>query len=123
VVLDAASDPGNDAHMLDHVIMFRADDLDAGTEAELMRQLGRLKDVPGVLAFALGKNFGDRSRGFDYCLRVTFADQDALDVYQDHPLHLEVVAYNRQVTSEHICVDFLWEPAGDTGDTGDTAGA
>jgi len=110
VVLDGVSGPGNDALMLDHVIMFRADDLDAETEAELMRQLGRLKDVPGVLDFALGKNFGDRSRGFDYCMRVTFADKDALDAYQDDPLHLEVVAYNRQVTSEHICVDFLFEP-------------
>lgn len=100
--------------MLDHVIMFKADQLSGETEAELMRQLGRLKDVPGVLDFALGKNFGDRSRGFDYCLRVTFADKASLDAYQDDPLHLEVVAYNRQVTSEHICVDFMWEPATDS---------
>jgi len=103
--------PDHDVAMLDHVIMFKAENLSAETDAELMRQLGRLRDVPGVLDFALGKNFGDRSRGFDYCLRVTFADREALDIYQDDPLHLEVVAYNRQVTSEHICVDFIWEPA------------
>jgi hypothetical protein len=97
--------------MLDHVIMFKAENLGPETDAELMRQLGRLRDVPGVLEFALGKNFGERSRGFDYCVRVTFADESALDAYQEDPLHLEVVAYNRKVTSEHICVDFVWEPA------------
>lgn len=95
--------------MLDHVIIFRADDLPADTEQELLRQLGRLKDVPGVLKFASGKNFSDRSRGFEYCVRATLADKAALDAYQDDPLHLEVVAYNRSVTSEHLCVDFEWD--------------
>ena len=105
----------DDGRMLDHVIMFRAEDLSPAAEEELMAQLGRLRDVPGVLEFALGKNFGARSRGFDYCVRVTFADEASLDAYQDDPLHLEVVAYNRRVTSEHICVDFLYEPASTAG--------
>lgn len=96
--------------MIDHVIMFKAEGLDADAERELMDQLARLEDVPGVVEFALGKNFGDRSRGFDYCVRVTFADRAALDAYQAHPLHLDVVTYNRSVTSEHICVDFAWSP-------------
>jgi hypothetical protein len=96
--------------MIDHVIMFRADGLSNEGSTELMEQLGRLAEVPGILGFALGKNFGDRSRGFDYCLRVTFADKAALDAYQEDPLHLDVVRYNRAVTDEHICVDFEWEP-------------
>jgi hypothetical protein len=96
--------------MIDHVIMFRAEGLSNEGSAELMEQLGRLAAVPGVLGFALGKNFGDRSRGFDYCVRVTFADKAALDAYQEHPLHLDVVRYNRAVTDEHICVDFEWDP-------------
>jgi hypothetical protein len=100
------------APMIDHVIMFRAERLSKEGSAELMDQLGRLAEVPGILGFALGRNFGDRSRGFDYCLRVTFADKAALDAYQEHPLHLEVVRYNRAVTDEHICVDFEWEPVG-----------
>ncbi len=96
--------------MLDHVIMFRAEHISPTDEAELMRQLRRLEGVPGVLAFALGKNVTDRSRGFDYCMRITFADEAALDAYEVHPTHLEVVAYNRTVTDEHIAVDFPWEP-------------
>jgi hypothetical protein len=96
--------------MIDHVIVFKAEDIDEATERELIARLGELVRIPGIAGFALGKNFGNRSRGFDYCLRVTFADREALDRYEAHPIHLDVVAYNRAVTSEHLCVDFAWEP-------------
>jgi hypothetical protein len=98
--------------MLDHVICFKAPQLDEQQAAELREQLGRLGDVPGVVEFAIGMNFGERSRGFDFCVRVTFADRAGLDAYQEDPLHLEVVTYNRAVTEEHICFDFEWEPRG-----------
>jgi hypothetical protein len=96
--------------MLDHVIVFKPlADLDAQGERELFAQLSRLGELPGVLDFALGRNVGSRSRGFDICMRVTFADEAALDAYEKHPVHLDVVAYNRAVTVEHLCVDFPWE--------------
>lgn len=94
--------------MLDHVIMFKAPDLDEAGQEELFEKLATLERLPGVVAFALGKNYTDRSRGFDFCMRITFESPAALDAYQDHPHHLEVVAYNRAVTEEHICVDFEW---------------
>ena len=89
--------------MFDHIIMFRADDLSPEIEAELMTKLASLAEVPGIVDFALGKNIGDRSRGFDYCMRITFADEAAHDAYQAHPHHLDIVRYNRTVTTEHIC--------------------
>ena len=39
-------------------------------------------------------------------MRITFESREDLDVYEEHPIHKEVVAYNRQVTQEHICFDF-----------------
>jgi hypothetical protein len=95
--------------VLDHVIMFKAASLSAEGESELFAELAKLKDVPGVVDFALGKNFGDRSRGFDYCMRITFKSREDLAAYDAHPIHHAVVAYNRAVTDEHICVDFDWE--------------
>jgi hypothetical protein len=97
--------------VFDHIIMFRADDLSPEIEAELMTKLASLAEVPGILDFALGKNVSDRSRGFDYCMRITFADEAAHDAYQAHPHHLDIVRYNRTVTTEHICVDFAWKPS------------
>ena len=60
---------------------------------------------PGCVVRAR-ENFGARSRGFDVCMRVTFDTREDLDAYEAHPIHKEVVAYNRQVTQEHICFDF-----------------
>jgi hypothetical protein len=98
--------------MIDHVIMFRpVADLSDAEERHLFERLGELANVTGVVDFALGKNFGDRSRGFDICMRVTFADRAALDAYEADPQHLEIVAYNRTVTSEHLCVDYEWNSA------------
>jgi hypothetical protein len=94
--------------MIDHVIMFKASELGPDGQEELFDKLATLEEIPGVVAFALGKNFGDRSRGFDYCMRITFESRADLDAYQEHPHHLEIVAYNRAVTEEHICVDFEW---------------
>lgn len=92
--------------MIDHVIAFKAPSLDPQAEKELFAKLGELQHVPGVREFALGRNFGARSRGFDICMRITFDSREDLDAYQEHPIHLEVVAYNRKVTEEHICFDF-----------------
>jgi hypothetical protein len=94
--------------MLDHVIAFRAD-LTPDGEDELFAKLRVLATIPGVLGFAVGKNHGERSRGFDYCMRITFADRDALARYEEHPTHVEIRAYNRAHTIEHICVDFDWD--------------
>ena len=110
MVLDGRRRPDDNEVMIDHVIIFRADGLSDQASAELLEQLGRLSQVPGVVDFALGKNYGSRSRGFDYCMRITFADKEALETYDADPLHQEVVKYNRAVTQEHLCVDFEWEP-------------
>jgi hypothetical protein len=96
--------------MLDHVIAFRADLTPEG-EQELFATLTRLRDIPGVVDFSVGKNFGDRSRGFDYCMRITFEDRAGLEAYEAHPTHVEIRAYNRSVTIEHICVDYEWDRA------------
>jgi hypothetical protein len=92
--------------VIDHVIAFKAPGLDPATEKELFAKLGELRLVPGVREFSLGRNFGGRSRGFDICMRITFATREDLETYERHPLHNEVVAYNRTVTEEHICFDF-----------------
>ncbi len=74
----------------------------------LLSRLGELKTIPGIVDYALGTNFGARARGFEYCMRVTFESRDDLDAYEAHPIHLDVVAFNRKLTEEHICFDFEW---------------
>ena len=94
--------------MLDHIILFKANDLTGDAEREFLDRLADLGRVPGVEAIACGKNVTDRSRGFDYCLRITFKDRAGLDAYQVDPAHRRFVEYRQGVSSEHICVDFEW---------------
>lgn len=94
--------------MIDHVIMFRAE-LDKDQETELFQQWHRLREIPEVVELVTGVNFGARSRGFDYCMRITFVDVAGLEAYEAHPVHVAVRTFNREHTIEHICVDFEWE--------------
>jgi Stress responsive A/B Barrel Domain len=88
------------------MIAFKAPNIDSDQEKALFAKLGELQHIPGVREFSLGRNFGARSRGFDICMRVTFETREDLDSYEEHPIHKDVVAYNRKITEEHICFDF-----------------
>ena len=39
-------------------------------------------------------------------LDSTFTDAAALDVYRDHPLHLEAAGFVRSVVDVRLCLDF-----------------
>jgi hypothetical protein len=93
--------------MIDHFIAFKAELTPEG-EQELFGEWNRLREIPGIVQIAIGRNFGDRSRGFDYCLRVTFETEDALESYEAHPIHVDIRTYNRAHSIEHICMDFGW---------------
>jgi Stress responsive A/B Barrel Domain len=92
--------------VIDHMIAFKAPNIDSDQEKALFAKLVELQHIPGVREFSLGRNFGARSRGFDICMRVTFETREDLDSYEEHPIHKDVVAYNRKITEEHICFDF-----------------
>jgi len=96
--------------LIEHVIIFRADRLSPSAESDLLGWMARLRDHAGIVGFASGKNFSDRSKRFDYCLRITFQDRDALDAYQNDPAHLAFVEYREAVTDDLICVDYEWWP-------------
>jgi hypothetical protein len=94
--------------VLDHVIAFQADLTPEGEQA-LWANLERLRAIPEVRELTIGKNVGTRSQGYDYCMRITFDSLADLAIYEDHPVHVEVRAYNRAVTTAHICVDFEFD--------------
>lgn len=82
--------------MFSHVVIFwtkpevpnAADELLAG-----MQKL--LKPIPGVLTFHAGKMVGSPrpvvDQSYQVALNLVFADKQAQDDYQVHPLHVEFV--------------------------------
>lgn len=62
--------------------------------------------LPGVLRLETGINQEESEEGADLLLLMDFQNRDALDMYRNHPVHLEVIAFLRQVRSERRVIDY-----------------
>ncbi|GDY00833.1 stress responsive protein [Planctomycetota bacterium] len=82
--------------MFSHVVVFWTDPKNPLAADALLHGARRyLQPIPGVLSFHIGKMVGsDRpvvEQSYQVALNLIFADQQAQDTYQGHPLHLEFV--------------------------------
>jgi hypothetical protein len=80
--------------MIEHLVLFKAK---SGTPPDrleaMVKALAALKgQVPGILDISAGENFSARSQGYTHGLFVRFPDRSALDSYQSHPAHQDVVS-------------------------------
>ncbi|MDA4892116.1 MULTISPECIES: Dabb family protein [unclassified Microbacterium] len=95
---------------LRHVVMWRmaAEDPRQRAEhaAEGARLLAALEGVvPEIQSLSAGPNAAYPEENWDLVLVADFADQAALERYQVHPAHQEVVAYIRSVVGARAAVD------------------
>ena len=95
--------------MIEHVVLFKAKP-DAPPEKleAMMKALTALKeDIPGVLHVSAGVNFCSRSQGYTHGFVVRFADRAALENYQPHPAHQDVIARHiRPNTDGVLALDY-----------------
>lgn len=94
--------------MLRHVVFFRfkaeaseADRLDL--EQSLRRLVGRIPEIRG---FEVGRDVIRSERSYDLGLISSFDDLAAMERYQVHPDHQEVVAKVRRLCQSVVAVDF-----------------
>lgn len=95
-----------------HVVAFTiaAEDAEVRAQqaAEAARQLNALAGVvPSLISMSAGANVLFPGANWDLVLVADFADEAALDAYQVHPAHEEVVAYIGSVRKDRIAVDFI----------------
>jgi len=94
-----------------HVVSWKLAAEDAAERAtqaaEVARRLNALEGVvPQLLAISAGANMAYQDANWDVTLVADFASIAALEEYQVHPAHEEVVAYVRSVVSSRVAVDF-----------------
>lgn len=79
--------------MVEHIVLFKwKEGTSTGTISLVMDKLKGLKEqIPEIEDLSCGENFSDRAQGFEHALVVRFRDRDALETYQPHPAHQEVV--------------------------------
>jgi len=79
------------------------------TIAEEIRQslLAMEGRIPTLLSIEVGVDVTRSGRSWDLALLTRFDDQDALEDYAAHPVHLEVVSMIREHATDVAAVDYL----------------
>ncbi len=95
--------------MLTHIVCWKYKaETTAGERADHVASLRALPDtIPNITSFSVGSDILHLDRSFDTGLVSTYPDREALDVYTDHPAHMEVAALGKQIAEKVVSVDFL----------------
>jgi hypothetical protein len=98
--------------MIKHIVLWKvkeeADGLDrAGLAARIKADLEALAPViPEIRSIEVGINELPGEQAADLALVAEFDDLDALDAYQRHPAHQQVVAFVRRAVTSRQVVDY-----------------
>lgn len=95
--------------MVRHIVIWNLkEEADGRTKAEnaaiIKERLEALVgQIPGLLKAEVTMNFNPA--GMDLCLYSELTDKAALDVYQDHPLHVAVKGFVHKVVETRVVHD------------------
>ncbi|MDT8441389.1 MAG: Dabb family protein [Desulfuromonadales bacterium] len=94
--------------MLTHIVLFKFKA--EASEAQISKLCTDLQSLPEQIdeigEFRCGRDVIRSERSYDLGLIATFADRDALQRYQVHPDHQQVVAQVREIAASVVAVDF-----------------
>jgi len=98
--------------MVKHIVMWKLKEHAAGndraTNARLLKeQLEALAGhIPGLLKIEIGIDGSGSAEAADVVLYSELADWQALEAYQQHPLHQAVIPFVGEIRSERRVVDY-----------------
>ncbi len=98
--------------MVKHIVMWKLKDTAEGaSRAEnIVRMKNRLEALPQAIAeiraLEVGVSYNRSEAVFDLVLLTEFDSRAALDAYQVHPAHQEVVGFVKAVTAQRAVVDY-----------------
>jgi hypothetical protein len=64
--------------------------------------------IPGLTSLEVGRDLGDSEANWDVVLVSEHDSVQALEVYQQHPAHLEVAAWVRKNVASKAAVDYSY---------------
>ncbi|SDV51459.1 Dabb family protein [Chitinasiproducens palmae] len=99
--------------MIRHIVMWRLQEqTGAGGKpakiAEICAALRTCAGLPGVVGFEVATATDGLASNFDIVLDSRFADEAALDAYQNHPTHQAILPMIRAAVAERACVDYAY---------------
>ncbi len=98
--------------MLKHIVMWKLKDSHEGTDKEeimdrIKEELEGLKSsIPEIKTMEIGRNSNKLPTSFDVALYSEFESKEDLEIYKEHPEHVKVAQFIRQVTADAVVVDY-----------------
>ena len=101
--------------MLNHVVMMKFKSAVSEADIDGLEQM--FDDLPNKIVeihmYEFGRDILHTERSYDFALVSLFANQDALQRYQEHPAHLQVVSRLKELCEQIVTVDFFGSDSGD----------
>ncbi len=98
--------------MIKHIILLKLKEEAFGKSkaenAEMLKREfeGMPAKIKEIRKLEVGINFNPSGDAFDLSLIAEFANRKDLDIYQNHPEHMRIVAIVRQCRDRRIVVDY-----------------
>ncbi|MGL5149263.1 MAG: Dabb family protein [Clostridium sp.] len=98
--------------MVKHIVMWTFKDTEEGSKEEnAVKMKNMIEDLVGVIdeikELEVGLDFNKSQAAFDLVLYSTFESKEALNAYQVHPKHQEVVKFASRVVDNRAVVDYI----------------
>jgi len=98
--------------MVKHIVMLKLKETEEPTD-KLANALRLKKSLEGLKIYIdeikfieVGLNFNIKPSAYDLVLNTIFDSEDDLNNYRNHPKHLEILDFLREVTSSTAVVDY-----------------
>ena len=95
--------------MVKHIVMF--DFKDENKQENLLKAKkileALIETIPSLKSMEVGLNFSKEERAMDLSILTTFDNKEGLELYANHPEHLEVVAFIKTVVSQSKVSDYI----------------
>jgi hypothetical protein len=96
--------------MITHVVLFKLKEPSLGNLEKTKEVLLNMKGkIPQLRDIVVGIDLLRSARSYDLALITKFSSMEDLKIYQEHPIHQNVLAYMATVRESSFSVDFLSE--------------
>ncbi len=93
--------------MFTHVVLFKLNDRTLENARQLQAKLLSMTGkIPQIKHMEAGVNVVSSDRAYDVALFQRFDSLADMQAYQQHPAHLEVLAYIKSVIAGSVAVDY-----------------
>ncbi len=97
--------------MINHVVLFKFKDFPSNEKLEKLTHFKNIllelpSYIPELKHIEVGLHHELNGASYDVCLISHFESIEDLNIYQNHPEHLKVVAFAKEMIAERAAVDF-----------------